>query len=92
MVPEDHFIEVYVDTPLEVCEERDIKGLYARARSGELKNFTGIDDPYEEPIEPEIHVKTVGRTPKENAREIIDHLIRTGFLVEYHNNNHKVVK
>jgi sulfate adenylyltransferase len=91
MVPEGHFLEVFVDTPLEVCEQRDIKGLYARARSGELKNFTGIDDPYEEPIEPEVRVETVGKTPKENAREIIDYLIDVGYLHEFnnHNGNHK---
>ncbi len=87
MIPEDHFIEVFVDTPLEVCEARDVKGLYAKARSGEIKNFTGIDDPYEEPIEPEVAVKTVGKTPKENAREIIDYLINVGFLQEF-NNHH----
>ncbi len=87
MIPEDHFIEVFVDTPLEVCEARDVKGLYARARSGEIKNFTGIDDPYEKPIEPEVRVQTVGKTPKENAREIIDYLIGVGFLQEF-NNNH----
>lgn len=87
MIPEGHFIEIFVDTPLEVCEARDVKGLYARARSGEIKNFTGIDDPYEEPIEPEVKVKTVGKTPKENAREIVDHLIGMGFLQEF-NNNH----
>ena len=91
MVPEEHFIEIFVDTPLEVCEQRDVKGLYARARAGELKNFTGIDDPYEEPIEPEIHIKTVGKTPTENAREIIDYLLKMGFLVEY-NNNHQNTK
>jgi sulfate adenylyltransferase len=89
MVQEGHFIEVFVDTPLAVCEERDIKGLYARARAGEIKNFTGIDDPYEMPIEPEVKVKTVGKTPKENAQEIIDYLIKTGFLQEFNNNNHK---
>jgi sulfate adenylyltransferase len=87
MVPEDHFIEVFVDTPLEVCEERDIKGLYARARSGALKNFTGMDEPYEAPIQPEVHVKTVGKTPKQNAREIIDYLIDAGYLQEF--NNHQ---
>ena len=87
MVPEGHFIEVFVDTPLEVCEARDIKGLYARARSGEIKNFTGIDDPYEEPIEPEVLVKTVGKKPKENAREIIDYLIGIGYLQEFNNHN-----
>ena len=89
MVPEGHFIEAFVDTPLEVCEQRDIKGLYARARAGELKNFTGIDDPYEAPIEPEVHVSTVGKTPKQNAREIIDYLIETGYLVEFNNHNGK---
>ena len=87
MVPEDHFIEVFVDTPLEVCEARDIKGLYARARAGEIKNFTGIDDPYERPIEPEVHVETVGKTAKENAREIIEHLIGVGYLQEFNNHN-----
>lgn len=86
MVPEGHFIEVFVDTPLEVCEARDVKGLYARARSGEIKNFTGIDDPYEAPIEPEVHLKTVGVTPKENARQIIDYLIKVGYLREFNGN------
>jgi sulfate adenylyltransferase len=89
MVPEGHFIEVFVDTPLEVCEERDSKGLYARARAGELKNFTGIDDPYEAPIEPEVHLQTVGVTPKENARQIIDYLIEVGYLVEFNGNGKK---
>ncbi|MEA3326842.1 MAG: bifunctional sulfate adenylyltransferase/adenylylsulfate kinase [Chloroflexota bacterium] len=89
MLPEGHFIEVFVNTPLEVCEARDIKGLYARARSGEIKNFTGIDDPYEEPIEPEVNALTVGKTPKENAREIIDYLIETGYLQEFNNHNGK---
>jgi sulfate adenylyltransferase len=50
MVGKDHFIEVFVDTPLEVCEQRDTKGMYAKARRGEIKGFTGIDDPYEEPL------------------------------------------
>lgn len=86
MFAEGHFIEVFVDTPLAVCEERDVKGLYARARAGEIKNFTGIDDPYEEPIEPEIHLSTVGIPPQENARNIIDYLIEKGFLIE--TNNH----
>lgn len=90
MVPEGHFIEVFVDTPLEVCEERDIKGLYALARAGELKNFTGIDDPYEAPVEPEITIKTVGISPKENARKIIDYLIDVGYLLEFNNHHNKV--
>ncbi len=90
MVPEDHFIEVFVDTPLEVCEERDVKGLYALARAGEIKNFTGIDDPYEAPVEPEIVLKTVGVSPKENARQIVDYLINLGYLQDF--NNHHPAK
>lgn len=85
MVPEGHFIEVFVDTPLEVCEARDVKGLYAKARSGELKNFTGIDDPYEEPIDAEIRLDTVDKSPKYNARLIIDYLIETGYLQAFNN-------
>jgi sulfate adenylyltransferase len=88
MFAEGHFVEVFVDTPLAVCEERDVKGLYARARAGEIKNFTGIDDPYEEPIEPEIHLSTVGIPPQANARKIIDYLINRGFLIET-NNHHR---
>lgn len=66
-----NFIEVYVDTPLEVCEARDIKGLYAKARSGEIKNLTGIADPYEPPINPEI----ICRTTKESIEECINKVI-----------------
>jgi len=80
MVGGNQFIEVFVDTPLEVCEERDIKGLYAKARSGEIKGFTGIDDPYEEPVNPEIVVTTEKKTPKECAQDIIDYLEGRGFL------------
>ncbi len=89
MVLDGHFIEIFVDTPLEVCEQRDVKGLYAMARAGEIKNFTGIDDPYEAPVEPEITLKTVGVSPKENARQIIDYLINAGYLQDF--NNHKAV-
>ena len=80
MVGGDQFIEIFVNTPLETCEERDIKGLYAKARSGEIKGFTGIDDPYEEPVNPEIVVTTEKKTPTECAREIIDYLEDRGFL------------
>ena len=90
MVPEEHFIEVFVDTPLEVCEERDIKGLYAKARAGEIKGFTGIDDPYESPIDAEVVVTTVDHTPQENARKIVDYLIEHGFLQEVNGNGKKV--
>jgi sulfate adenylyltransferase len=75
MVGDGHYIEVFVDTPLEVCEERDVKGLYAKARRGEIKGFTGIDDPYETPDHPEIVVDTVANTPEENAQKILDFLI-----------------
>jgi sulfate adenylyltransferase len=80
MVGGDQFIEVFVDTPLEICEERDVKGLYAKARSGEIKGFTGIDDPYEAPVNPEITVTTEKKTPKECARDIIDYLEGRGYL------------
>ena len=80
MVGSDRFIEVFVNTPLDVCESRDAKGMYAMARRGEIKGFTGIDDPYESPDNPEITLDTVSRTPEENARLIIDILRRDGFI------------
>jgi sulfate adenylyltransferase len=81
MVGTDRFIEVYVDTPLEVCEARDTKGMYRQAREGRIKNFTGIDDPYEPPHAPEISIDTVGRAPDENAQFILSYLIEQGFLL-----------
>ena len=80
IVGSDHFIEVFVDTPLEICEERDVKGMYAKARRGEIKGFTGIDDPYEPPISPEVRLDTVRCTPGENAESIIEYLIQRGFV------------
>ena len=80
MVGEDHFVEVFVNTPIEICEQRDIKGMYARARRGEIKGFTGIDDPYEEPVNPEIALETVSTVPEENARKIIHYLTQRGFI------------
>ena len=74
MVGEDEFIEVFVDTPLAICEQRDIKGLYKKARAGDLKNFTGIDSPYEEPEAAEIHVNTVENTADKAADLIIEKL------------------
>jgi bifunctional enzyme CysN/CysC len=71
MLPKGEFIEIFVDTPLEVAEARDVKGLYKKARSGALKNFTGIDSPYEAPIHPEITVNTVAMTPAEAAEFIV---------------------
>ncbi|VAW49302.1 Adenylylsulfate kinase [hydrothermal vent metagenome] len=68
------FIEVFVDTPLEVCEQRDPKGLYKKARAGEIKNFTGIDSPYETPKNPEVHIHNHNITVLEAAQEVIDYL------------------
>ena len=81
LIGEEHFFEVFVDTPLEVCEQRDTKGMYARARRGEIKGFTGVDDPYEPPQDPEIVVNTIDHTPEENARKILDSLIESGFVL-----------
>ncbi len=80
MVGKDRFLEVYVNTPLEVCEQRDTKGMYAKARRGEIKDFTGIDDPYEPPLNPEITLDTVLHTPEDNARLILDFLTARGFV------------
>lgn len=80
MIGSDQFIEVFVNTPLEVCEQRDVKGLYAKARRGEIRGFTGIDDPYEPPVNPELTLSTIDVTPEENARKIIRYLEEKGFL------------
>ncbi len=76
----DAFIEVFVDTELAVCESRDSKGLYARARAGDLKGFTGIDDPYEEPLSPEVRLSDSSRSPAENAKTVVEALRARGFL------------
>lgn len=75
MLPEGEFVEVFIDTPLQVAEERDVKGLYKKARSGELKNFTGIDSPYEAPANPEIRIDTTSMTPEQAAAAIVDRLL-----------------
>ncbi len=80
IVGSDKFIEVYVATPLEVAESRDVKGMYAKARRGEIKGFTGIDDPYEEPINPEITLDTVKFSAEENAKRIVTELEKRGFF------------
>jgi len=74
------FILVHVSTPLETCEQRDRKGLYAKARAGIVKEFTGISDPYEEPKDAEVVINTADLTPEESAQEIILHLEREGFV------------
>jgi len=74
------FVEVFVDTPLEVVQARDVKGLYAGAQRGEVTAMTGVSDPYEPPVEPELRLETVGRTAAENAASVIDYLERRGLL------------
>jgi bifunctional enzyme CysN/CysC len=75
MLPEGEFVEIFVDTPLEVVEERDVKGLYKKARAGELKNFTGIDSPYEPPLNPDIRVNTTQMSAQEAAQHIVTQLL-----------------
>jgi bifunctional enzyme CysN/CysC len=75
MIPEGEFFEIFVDTPLSEAEKRDVKGLYAKARAGELKNFTGIDSPYEPPEKPEIHIDTTKLNADEAADLIVDALL-----------------
>jgi sulfate adenylyltransferase len=80
MVGGDRFVEVFVDTPLEVCERRDAKGMYGKARRGEINNFTGINDPYEPPERAEIRLDTTTHTPEENALSILQYLVGRGFV------------
>ncbi len=75
MLPAGEFVEVFVDTPLAVAEARDVKGLYAKARAGNLPHFTGIDSPYEAPLTPEIHVDTTRETPEAAAERIVEHVL-----------------
>jgi len=77
-LPEGDFIEIFVDTPISVCEQRDPKGLYKKARAGELKGFTGIDDPYEAPLQPELTLEGGKKTPEQLAQEVIDCLKSRG--------------
>jgi sulfate adenylyltransferase len=81
-IGEDRFIEIFVDTPLEICEQRDTKGMYAKARRGEIGGFTGIDDPYEAPLRPELRLTTTDCSPEDNARKLIGLLMERGFLLE----------
>ncbi|NNE42223.1 MAG: sulfate adenylyltransferase subunit CysN [Marinicaulis sp.] len=80
LLDEDEFIEVYISTPLEVCEKRDVKGLYAKARRGEIKNFTGIDSAYEAPVNAEIDVDTSEVSAESAAETIVEHLESKGYL------------
>ena len=77
----EDFIEIFVDAPLEVCAERDVKGLYKRAFAGEISQFTGVSDPYEPPVAPELHIKTNEEEPHESARRVVAKLEELGYLV-----------
>ena len=79
MGPEE-FIEIFVDTPLEICEQRDPKGLYRKARRGELRNFTGLDSPYERPETPELVLESFKQQPEDLADHVITFLQRRGAL------------
>ena len=76
------FIEVFIDTPIAVCEQRDPKGLYKKARAGEIKDFTGIDSSYDEPQSAELHIKTEQLSVLQCAQLVVDHLISQGFINE----------
>lgn len=80
LVKENEFIEVFIDTPLEVCESRDPKGLYQKARKGEILNFTGISSPYEAPTKPDIHIENDEITIEDISQQIIDYLRDKGYL------------
>ncbi len=75
LVGVENFIEVFVDTPIEVCEQRDVKGLYAKARAGKIPNFTGIDSPFETPEHPDVHIRTAGQSVEESLKELIEQIV-----------------
>ncbi|HEU0162418.1 MAG TPA: adenylyl-sulfate kinase, partial [Rhizomicrobium sp.] len=80
LVGEGEFLEVFVDTPIEVCMQRDPKGLYEKAKAGAIKNFTGIDSPYEAPEKPDLVIRTVEDDPEAHAQAIVRALRRSGYL------------
>jgi bifunctional enzyme CysN/CysC len=90
LVGQDEFLEVFIDTPLIEAEKRDVKGLYAKARRGELKNFTGIDSPYEPPEKPEIHIETTKMSPEEGAQAVLAALRGVGILTPATGDNRRV--
>jgi bifunctional enzyme CysN/CysC len=84
LLPDGAFLEVYVDAPLAVAETRDPKGLYKKARRGEIKHFTGIDSPYEAPEKPELHIETAKLSAEDAAERIVASLEERGFLIGAH--------
>lgn len=81
ILAEGEFLEVFVDTPIEVCEQRDPKGLYKKARAGDIKHFTGIDSDYEAPVTPEIHLNYIDETPEATAERLYQALKSKGFVL-----------
>jgi len=75
-----NFVEVFVDTPVEECEKRDVKGMYAKARAGQIKDFTGVDDPYEPPANPELVLETVETTEEQCCRQVIEKMEQLGLI------------
>jgi len=88
LVNQNEFIEIFVDTPLKICEQRDPKGLYKKARAGEIKDFTGIDSPYELPIKADIHIKNDKITINKACKQIIEYLIKNDYI-KWENNEIK---
>ncbi len=80
IIGKENFIEVYINAPLEVCESRDVKGLYQKARRGEIKNFTGIDSPFEAPHDPDIELKTDQLTIEQSTQKALDYILP---IIEY---------
>jgi len=80
MIGGDRFIEVFVNTPVSVCEVRDVKGMYTMAKQGRITGFTGVDDVYEPPCSPELCVDTVAANPEASARKVLEVLVRKGFM------------
>jgi adenylylsulfate kinase len=80
LVNYDEFLEVFIDTPLEICEQRDPKGLYKKAREGAIKDFTGIDSPYEAPQQPQIHIQTQGKSVQECVDTVFYYLVKYGYV------------
>lgn len=92
IIGHENFMEVFVNTSFEECEKRDVKGLYAKARKGELKNFTGLDAPFEAPVNPDLDLKTTGRTVYETVREVADFILpRVKYTAQEKNENTWVI-
>lgn len=75
VIGEEDFYEIFIDTPIEICEQRDVKGLYKKARAGEIKGFTGIDSPYEAPAEPDLLIKTANQAPEQSLEEVLEFVL-----------------